>query len=229
MLYTLQRIELGLEAKAKRLHELQAAPGETEALRAARAALEQAEAEFRRWQRQQRELELEVRTLEQRIADSERDLMSGRVRNPKELAGMEANVQSLRHRRQALEDELLEAMVTVDEKAARYDEARSAYEDAESLWRRDQAQLQAEQRSLQQELTRLRAERETLISQLDRDTLAEYERLRQRRGGYAVSEVRRGACQVCGVTLPTSLVQAARQSEGLVYCGSCGRILYALS
>jgi predicted nucleic acid-binding Zn-ribbon protein len=229
MLHTLQTIELDLEAKARRLHEIQAALGETEALRAARAALEQAEAELRRWQSRQRELELEVRALEQRIASSEQELISGRVRNPKELEGMEANVQSLHHRRQTLEDELLEAMVSVDEHAIRHGEARAAYEQAEGLWRKAQAQLQAEQKGLQQELARLRAERENLIGQLDRGALAEYERLRHRRGGYAVSEVRRGACQVCGVTLPTSLAQAARQAEGLVYCGSCGRILCALS
>ncbi len=227
MLHTLQTIELELEARSRRLKEIQAALGETEELRAARATLEKAEADYHHWQTRQRELEFEVRTLEQRIANFERELMSGRTRNPKELEGMQANLLSLQQRRQALEDELLEAMVNVDECATRRDEAHAAYEQTEAQWQADQAQLQSEQAENQKAIAQLRARRDALIKQLDDNLLAEYRRLRDRRGGYAVSEVQQGVCQVCGVTLPTSLVQAARRDEELVYCGSCGRILYA--
>jgi len=226
MLYTLQKIELDLMAKARRLQEVQSSLGETEELRAARTALEQSEAKLRHWQTQQRDLELKIRSLEQRISTSERELMSGRIRNPKELKGMEDNLQALRHQQQRLEDELLEAMVSVDEWKARRDEAQATYQDTEARWRQDQAELSAERDQLQQEIAHLSAEREQLRGRLPADALAEYERLRQRRGGYAVSEIQGGACQICGVTLPLSLVQAARQGDGLVYCSSCGRILY---
>ncbi|NOZ28747.1 MAG: hypothetical protein GXP39_11945 [Chloroflexi bacterium] len=226
MLYMLQKTELELAAKIRRLQEVQAALGETEELRTARAALEQSETELRRWQTRQRDLELEVSSLEQRIAAAEQQLMSGRVRNPKELEGMEANVQSLRHRRQQLEDELLEAMMSVDDWTTRRDDAQATYQQTEDRWRERQAGLNAEQEHLQQEIARLQAEREHLRERVGADALAEYERLRQRRGGYAVSEVQGGACEICGVTLSVSLVQEARQGTHLVYCGSCGRILY---
>ncbi len=227
-LYTLQTIELDLESRHQRLREIEVALGETAVLRAARMAMEQATAELNRWRKRQQELEREIRSLEQRIADLERELMSGRIRNPKELEGMQANVESLNHRRQELEDRLLEAMVSVDERAIRHREAVTAYQQAEAHWQAEQAKLSGERDALQREIARLHREREALISRLDPGAFSEYERLRQRRNGYAVSEVRRGACRICGVTLPTSVVQAVRQSEGLIYCSSCGRILCAL-
>ncbi|MCS7219918.1 MAG: C4-type zinc ribbon domain-containing protein [Anaerolineae bacterium] len=227
-LYTLQMIELDLEAKQRRLHEVKATLGETVALRSAREAMKQATSELERWKKRQQELEWEIRSLEQRIAELERDLLSGRVRNPKELGGMQANVESLHHRRRELEDRLLEAMVHVEEHTLRHHEAVTLYQRAETRWREDQARLNEEQSALQREISRLHAEREALIHRLAPDALSEYQRLRQRRNGYAVSEVRHGACRICGVTLPTSLVQAVRQREELIYCSSCGRILCAL-
>ena len=226
-LHALQTVEVTLEAKAQRLREIQAALGETQELRSARAALEEVEAEHRRWQGRQRDLEFEIQELERRIADSESELMSGQIRNPRELEKRQANVESLRRRREELEDALLEAMVAVEELAARREEARAALDRVETHWREDQERLQAEQTAIRGEITRLRAEREGLLQRLSPEALAEYQRLRQRRG-YAVSEVQQGVCQVCGVTLPTSLVQAARRDEELVYCSSCGRILCSL-
>lgn len=226
-LHTLQTIDLALEAKVKRLQAIQEALGESEALRMARQDLAAAEAELKRWQARQLELDLEVRSLVERIASAERDLMSGRVRNPKELKGMQDNVESMQHHRRELEDQLLEAMVACEEHKARYDQAAAAYQQVEARWRKEQAQLQAEQAQIEAEQVRLQKERQVIIGRLDAARLAAYQQLRQRRGGYAVSEVRRGACQVCGVSLPTSLVQAVRQELELVYCNSCGRILYS--
>ena len=227
-LHTLQTLELNLETRQRRLHELEAALGETATLRTAREKMEQAMAELEHWKRRQQNLEREIRALDQRIADLERDLMSGRVRNLKELGGMQANVESLNHRRQELEDQLLEAMVKVEEHTLRHQEAVTAHQRIEARWREEQSKLSDEWSALQREITRLHQEREVLINRLDPNALSEYQRLRQRRNGYAVSEVRHGACRVCGVTLPTSLVQAVRQQEGLVYCSSCGRILCVL-
>ena len=227
-LHTLQTIDLDLETKAKRLQAVQASIGEAAALDAARSVLDQAEAALRHAQSRQQELDLEVRSLEQKVTNSERDLMSGRVRNPKELGGMQANIESMRRHHQELEDQLLEAMVVHEEQKEQCAQAEAAFRKVEAQWREKQARLQAESHALQQDQARLGTERQMLVGRLDAATLAAYDQLRQRRGGYAVSGVKRGSCQVCGVTLPTRLVQSARREEILEHCGSCGRILYVL-
>ena len=44
--------------------------------------------------------------------------------------------------------------------------------------------------------------------------------------GRAVAAVKNGTCQGCGLGASNRKVQQARAGTELVYCGTCGRILY---
>ena len=61
---------------------------------------------------------------------------------------------------------------------------------------------------------------------MDAESLKEYERLRKRKGGVAVSALEGENCATCNVKLPTGTVSAVRAQGRLTYCPSCGRILY---
>ncbi len=87
--------------------------------------------------------------------------------------------------------------------------------------------LLADQDSLSRDLADLQAERNATISRVDADVLKTYETLRKQRRGLAVAEVTENACRACGTTLNAALQQSARHATELVYCPSCGRILYA--
>ena len=73
----------------------------------------------------------------------------------------------------------------------------------------------------------LQAEREAATSAIDARILDKYEALRQQRRGVAVAEINDNACGACGTTVTAALQQSARHSSELVYCPSCGRILFA--
>jgi len=87
--------------------------------------------------------------------------------------------------------------------------------------------LIADQESLSRDLADLQAERNATISPVDTVILKTYETLRKQRRGLAVAEVSENACRACGTTLNAALQQSARHATELVYCPSCGRILYA--
>jgi predicted nucleic acid-binding Zn-ribbon protein len=87
--------------------------------------------------------------------------------------------------------------------------------------------LYSEQESLTHDLSDLQAERKAAISTIDSGFLNTYEKIRQQRRGVAVAEVLENACRACGTTLTAALQQSARHASQLVYCPSCGRILYA--
>ena len=93
-LWALQTTDLAIEAIRTRLAGLEKQKGESPKLLAARQAL--AEAEQARFQlageKRQAALDGQMRELSDRIRTAERGLMSGRVKNPKELEGMGANV-----------------------------------------------------------------------------------------------------------------------------------------
>lgn len=225
-LYALQVTDLEIDAVRHRLTAIRTALGETEAVRQARVAVTAAEAELNHWYIRQRDLELSVAGLGAKLAETEAQLYGGHVRNPKQLTELQAEAASLGRQRRALEDDLLEAMLNVEDRTAAVAAARQALADVEAAWQSSQAGLRAEATQLEARLQALSGEREAYLMGISADDLAVYEALRRRKGGQAVALVEGDACGACGVALFSSRLQQARQSESLTTCGNCDRILY---
>lgn len=226
-LWALQTTDLAIEAMRQRLAGLEKQKGETAELAAARQTAAEAERELTTWRDKQRDLDMKMRDLSDRIRVAERDLMSGRVRNSKELEGMEANVTALKRRRSGLGDEDLEAMLEIERCQAQADAARAALAEEEARWQTSQAKLT-------EELNRSVAELKTLAARLNHQWEAVppadrefYRSLRQRKGGRALALERNGECTACGVALPTGMVQAVHSNDQRVLCPSCGRLLHS--
>ncbi|MFN2166872.1 MAG: zinc ribbon domain-containing protein [Anaerolineae bacterium] len=226
-LWNLQSTDLAIEAVRHRLAELERLLGETPALLAARQQVAEREVELADWRSRQQSLETQARELNQRIQAAERDLMSGRVRNPKELKGMQDNVASLKRRRAGLEDQILEAMLEIDRCREELASATAHGETVETAWQASQAALNAELTEKLAQLKDLAARLNQRWKDTDPADQELYRSLRSRKGGRAVALVERDTCQACGMSLPTSVRQRARDQR--VFCPTCGRLLYARS
>ena len=226
-LWALQSTDLSIEAIRARLAGLEKQKGESLELLAARQTAAEAERELASWREKQRSLDGQMRELSDRIRTAERELMSGRVKNPKELEGMQANVTALKRRRSGLGDEDLEAMLEIERLQAEADARRAAVVIEEARW-------QVEQAKLAEDLNRSVAELKSLAARLNHQWEAVppqdrefYRTLRQRKGGRALALERDSTCTACGVTLPTGMVQAVHGGDERVLCPSCGRLLHA--
>lgn len=223
-LYRLQCLDSERGAKQHRLAEIEAASGESEPLRRARRTLESAQSLTKKWALRQRDLELEIQGLSNKIVRSEQRLYSGAVENPKELADLQAKITSLKKRRQKLEDDLLEAMIEREEAETARSQAQAHLDEIQTRWSAQQADLRAEREMLQARLAGIEQARAALLPNIEADDLAIYQALRRRKGGQAVVRVRDGACGGCGVAISPSLEWQLRQ-EKPVYCSNCERII----
>ena len=61
---------------------------------------------------------------------------------------------------------------------------------------------------------------------VEKPLLARYNGLKTRRKGFAVAEVRDGACGGCRLQLPPQLVAEVRRGDELMDCSYCHRILF---
>lgn len=226
LLYELQQVDLAIEAKQRDLNEVEAQLGESEELRAARARLESVQQRLAQIERTQREQELELQSLADKLKAEENRLYSGRVKNPKELAGLQKEVRYLTRRRDELEEQLLETMVAREELQTQVNQAMHRLQDLEAEWKDQQASLVDAQRRLQEELLRLHEQREALRKRLGQDALDTYNYLRRTKG-IAVAPLEGGLCGGCRVALPTVDLQRA-QGGALAHCSNCGRILVIL-
>ena len=225
-LYRLQTVDLETDERNRRLEEVNAILEGNEELERVRQAMQSGEKELSCQRTKLRDQELEMRSLNNKIASVEDRLYSGRVKNPKELGNLQDEVQYLKRRKGELEDQVLETMIEVEDSEASVTEQRKRLTRLEEEWQETQIRLSAEQGELVNRLSQLKAKRAKLRRTIEAGDLALYEDLRLRRGGRAVALLEGELCQACRVTLPTSKAQQARQGKALTLCGSCERILY---
>jgi len=79
----------------------------------------------------------------------------------------------------------------------------------------------------QKQLDEANAERQQLVASLRKPAYSAYERIRKKwRGGSAVAEAVDGRCSACQILLRPQFFQDLRHSQEMMFCESCGRILY---
>lgn len=226
ILYTLQRIDTRIMSRKHRYDQVKAALGESEALIQARARRETVQAELKQWRIALRDLELEGASITAKQKETEDRLYGGRVRDPKELSDLQKESQYLKRRMAALEESQLTAMMKVEEWTAQAAIANEEYTIVEGAWRSENAQLGQEYGELKQELSELLPRRQAFVKKVPERDMEEYESIRKVRQGIAITVAIDGSCQICHVQVPTNLLDKARDSNELVYCSGCDRILY---
>lgn len=224
-LYQLQQVDGRLDELRGRLAEVEASLTESQALKQARAEVAAKDQRLKELQRRQRDLEQAMDDIAAKVKELDDKLYSGRVTNPKELDGYYQEQLQLKARLRQLEDQMLEVMLALETATADLAEARKRLAEVEAQWQADQQRLRQERTTLRRQIEALEQERAQLAAQVDRLDLAVYEQLRQTRGGRAVAVVERGACSGCRVVLPVTDFQKVKAGQGLVRCGTCGRIL----
>lgn len=223
-LYQLQEVDLELESKEQAVKRITGQLGESEALANARNRLAQEQKRLEELSHQQRSLEWEIDDLTSKLTTAERDLYSGRIRNPKELSSLQQEAETLKARRNQLEDKTLEIMEQVDSNRENITSLSTELKTTESDWQTRQQKLTAELEELRNALANLRQRQQLLAAGIDSEILELYHKLRKGKGT-AVARVEQGICRGCRISLPVNELQQAR-SGSLVQCGSCGRILY---
>ena len=227
LLWHLQTTDAELDDKTKRARQVEDALANDPNLVAARSVHDDARTRLGTLRAQLHDRELEAKTLDAKIQGIEERLYSGRVTNPKELDGMEKDLQMHKRQHGALDDKRLELMDAVEQAQKHADETARALEQTDASRAHDLEQLARELDSLTARLAELDAEREQTRAALTADALGTYDHLRKTKAGRAVVQIKRDACGACGVGTPTGLAHRAREGNEIVLCPGCGRVLAA--
>jgi uncharacterized protein len=226
-LFRLQQVDRQLDQSNARISAIREIMGNDAELRDVLGRVEQANEKKKATQQLLNESEELVGTQQIKIEQVESSLYGGNIHNPKELQDLQSDVASLKRYLTTLEERELEAMLSMDTVQEELRTAEAALARIQTQRGDHHRQLIEEQATLMRNVERLQAERQAAISDLAAQTLEMYEGLRSRRRGIAVAEVSDGACEACGTNLTAALQQSARSTSQVVFCPSCGRILYA--
>lgn len=226
-LYQLQKIDSQLDQIQQRILVIQNEIANDTRLASAREESNRIHAQVEQVQRSLKKIEHEVESRRLKLEQSEANLYSGRIKVPKELQDLQSEVASLKRGISGLEDQQLEIMIQLESVRSAYEDAQQQKAQTEALVTQQHAGLIGEQSRLENDKERLLIERNAVVSQVLENNLTQYNNLRQRKQGIAVAAVEDYACTACGAGLTPAQCQAARSPAAIVYCPSCGRIIYA--
>ncbi|MBI4563821.1 MAG: hypothetical protein HY716_03900 [Planctomycetes bacterium] len=178
-----------------------------------------------------------VRELDDKIAKLTNQSMGAKKNDEyqaflKEISGVKAD-------RARVEDGLLDLMFQADEKAKLEKVRAGELREAEASYAVMKQRVEAEIAELDRELAALEGRRAELLSGIEREILALYERiLRVKEDGLALAPVAHyqaiedeGArnywgCGGCSVEVTAQMVNELRQGREVIFCRSCSRMLY---
>jgi predicted nucleic acid-binding Zn-ribbon protein len=226
-LIRLQEIDLALDSRRASVADAEERTGETEELIAARGAVEETRAALRDAESVQKDIELEADGLRAKITPAEEKLYGGSIKNPKELADLQADIDQLKRHLSTVDDRNLEALTAVEEAQSAGRAADEQLAATESAWSEEQAELRERIDRVGSEIASYESEREGVRSGIEKDLLARYEHIRRAHQGRGVAKLDRNLCLGCRISLPVSIVNRARQGSVVVQCPNCERILYA--
>ena len=224
-LYALQELDLELERQRVALSSMERRIGDRSALDEIARSLELEKTELPKLQVQQKNQDLEADSLRARLQNVESKLYGGSITSPKEMEGLQSEVNYLKEQLQEADGSLLGTMVELEETQDRVRELEESQSPSEEEWERKQYELISDSDDLRQHIKDLEERREGLTSLVTSRDLAAYEKLRTSKSGEAVVKVERGLCRGCRMSLPTHQLQKVRMGREAVRCGSCGRIL----
>jgi len=223
----LQKMDTQVDQIDARLAEIQTVLDNDAEVQRAQNAYAAAEQRLREARKALKIAEDAVQSQRVKIDLNQSALYGGRVRNPKELQDLQNESAALARHLSALEDGQLEAMMALEDAEQQFASASAVLQKTQADFATRSAALIGERSRLQKDRERLLAEREPTASQIAPNYIDIYNRLRQQKRGVAVAGIEESCCTACGSELPPMDWQAARSPNKVVYCASCGRILYA--
>ena len=223
-LYQLREFDLDIESDEQSLRQKTSQPGESQAVISTQTELDSEQQRLDDLKHQQRSAEWNIDDLTSKIKAVEDQLYGGRITNPKELTGLQHEVETLKARRDQVENDALEILDRVEQAEAGIAALKGELKKLKGEWQSQQQQLSAETDQLKSKLADLRQKRQRLADEIDPQAIELYQRLRNHKG-QAVSRVEQGICHGCRISLSSSELQQARGGN-LVQCSSCGRILF---
>jgi hypothetical protein len=175
----------------------------------------------------QTDIELEQKSLDEKLKRIDKDLYGGKVVNPKEVALLEKEIEHLKSLRGDLDLKILEIWDALPSAKKEADASQAEITAKNQELAEAQRKVLVIKAQLEKDFKERAAMRPQLAKEVSAPLLGRYELIRQKHAGVGMAGVsRKATCEACGTNVPTKSVMDAKDGK-LVTCEACHRILYA--
>lgn len=225
-LYRLQVLDSRIDKISNRLDQIEHILNDDRHVRQATMQWEKAQNLTKKIRTQLNQIEDKVAAQRLKRKTNQATLFSGTVKNPKVLQDLQMEAEALKRYITQLEDDQLETMIAFETAENAEKQALQTLNQVKGTVVENNAALIGEQRQLKEDFNRISREREAVLQSISSEALTLYNKLRKAKHGVAVTPISDGGCSICGQALTPAVLQSIRASNKIVFCPSCGRILY---
>ncbi len=226
-LYRLQQLDHQIDRITTRLIDIEKALSDDRRVKAAQKKLDLAQQDSQTKLAALKQIENSVEDQRLKRKLNQASLFGGSVKNPKVLQDLQMESEALARYINKLEDEQLEAMIASEAAIETLNEAEKAFQQAKATAIEENASLLGEKTKLEDTLERLLREKDAVLQPIPPASLQMYENLRKTKRGTAIAAISDGGCSSCGQNLTPADLQSVRAANTLIFCPSCGRILFS--
>ncbi|MCS7306114.1 MAG: C4-type zinc ribbon domain-containing protein [Thermoguttaceae bacterium] len=185
--------------------------------------LAQLQAEARAHRMAVDEKQLQLREGEEKVKRYQRQLNEAKTNA--EYQALLEQIKAVKMANSVLEDEILEGLEKLDQFKLSLDQAQADLAVAKAELEKLRQDVQNQQPILEAEIRRVEAELAQQEKFLSEDIRDIYYRLLRQRGEQALAPVEGQSCGGCHQQVPINMISKIKLNE-VVFCKSCGRLLY---
>ena len=175
-------------------------------------------------QKDRKRLEEEIKIQEQKISKLKGQMLEAKTNE--QYRAFQHEIEFCETEVRKHEDKILELMTESEPLETNVKKAEASLKEEKKQVEAEKAKAHERTAIDQQQLAELEAERKAIVGGVKPQVYSAYERIRKKWHGVAVAEATEGRCGACQISLRPQFYQDLRRGDELMFCESCGRILY---
>ena len=225
-LYELQNVDVKIAEARSAIEALDGAKVMKHKYAVAKARAEAADKVLKDYEKEQRDKELTLKSIDEKRVAAEKRKYGGSVSNSKELASLEKEIEYLKQQQSELDGRVLELYDLVPDAKAKADAALELLAKVEHHARVAIKKEMAEKKRLEGELAELTPLREQAAARVtDKHLLSRYASVVKRTGSTGIAKIVDGKCEGCRVVITAFIMRQLFEDKEYECCENCGRIL----
>ena len=175
-------------------------------------------------QKERRSLEDDSKVQDQKISKLKNQMLE--AKNNEQYKAFQHEIEYSEKEIRRCEDRILQLMAESEPLEVNLKKAEAALKEEKKQVDGERAKVLERTASDQKQLTELESERKGIVAHVSPDLIKNYERIRKKWRGIVIAEASGGRCGACMITLRAQFAQDLRRGDQLMFCESCGRIIY---
>ncbi len=192
----------------------------------AQSEIEKMKASAHELEKEIRDGEWEMQSINSKIKTLEDKAFSGKITNAKELSAIEADIEALKRTVGKIEDRLIPLYDQLEAKKSEINDLQVKIEAASVKAEKLKQSYESKSKSINEKLSQFEQKRQEFAKRADPQLLRKYEQIRSKLARDAVVPLKEDKCGGCRMSLSSIAISSLKDDSKVHSCDNCGRFLY---